>query len=137
MKQKREIRWSASAGAQQYNEWLFGTERSLPGELSLFFAVHAFIFRSSLRDASKCIRMGNFNGRDVAEDCWCYAFCEFFGRSNVVVKAFLGKACTGRYRCCGIARLFCVFVEDGIGTGGIGRILCDCGGVSEPVERVF
>ncbi len=36
MKRKREIRWSASVGAKQLNTALFGTERSLPGELSLF-----------------------------------------------------------------------------------------------------
>ncbi len=44
MKQKREIRWSASAGAQQYNTWLFGTERSLPGELSLFLLCTLLFF---------------------------------------------------------------------------------------------
>lgn len=44
MKQKREIRWSASAGARQYNTWLFGTERSLAGELSLFLLCTLLFF---------------------------------------------------------------------------------------------
>ena len=44
MKMKREIRWSASVGAQQSNTSLFGTERSLPGELSLFLLCTLLFF---------------------------------------------------------------------------------------------
>lgn len=43
MKRKRKIRWSASVGAQQVNGVL-GTERSLPGELSLFLLCTLLFF---------------------------------------------------------------------------------------------
>lgn len=44
MKRKREIRWSASVGAQQLNTGVLGTERSLPGELSLFLLCTLLFF---------------------------------------------------------------------------------------------
>ena len=62
--------------------------------------------------------MGNFNGRDITPGRCCCALGQYFGGGDPGAEAFLGEAGAGRNRCCRLARLFLVLVEDRAGTGG-------------------
>ncbi len=48
MKLKRNIRWGAPAGIKQFHKTSFGTERSLPGEFSLFLLCTLLFYGSAI-----------------------------------------------------------------------------------------